>query len=390
MERRNVNRQKQLNDIWLDRVPKLAPQIKRKLAADFGGSEALRLAGAAEKEKYFREQDWRSCFDPSLEAAEEQLALMEKAGIGFWAADDADYPALLSQIPDPPWLLYYRGDPDCLKKTAVAVVGARDSTEYGRWAAYQIGKSLAEAGFLVVSGMARGIDTEAHRGALSAAEFPDGEKSGETDGWGVTNASGLTEASGVTAAVFGCGLDLCYPKSGRSVMERILKHGVLLSEYPPGTPPQAYRFPRRNRIISGLSVGIAVVEAGLKSGSLITAGLAAEQGRDVYAVPGNINRLASVGTNRLIRDGAIPLISPDDILADLGVSDEKITQFTQNQLGDDEKRLYDEVLKHGEIELSELARRLSFSAGKTAAFVTVLEIKGILHSRLGKIYIAKY
>lgn len=112
MERRNVNRQKQLNDIWLDRVPKLAPQIKRKLAADFGGSEALRLAGAAEKEKYFREQDWRSCFDPSLEAAEEQLALMEKAGIGFWAADDADYPALLSQIPDPPWLLYYRGDPD--------------------------------------------------------------------------------------------------------------------------------------------------------------------------------------------------------------------------------------------------------------------------------------
>ena len=188
------------------------------------------------------------------------------------------YPALLENIHRPPDILYGTGNAAVLKNRCVAVVGARRATSYGKRAAYQIGRRLAESGLTVISGMAYGCDAEAHRGAL--------------------------EAGGATAAVLGCGVDICYPAANAPLRRRIAEKGLLLSEYEPGTPPRPYRFPQRNRIISGICEAVVIAEAGLSSGSLITAECAAEQGRRVFAVPGSIFAPGSLGCNKLIQDGA--------------------------------------------------------------------------------------
>jgi DNA processing protein len=179
--------------------------------------------------------------------------------------EDRDYPELLKYIPDPPLSLYYAGDITLASRPSIAVVGARKATSYGKWAAYGFAKKLSEYGIVVVSGMAYGVDSWAHKGAV--------------------------ENQGKTIAVLGCGIDICYPASNRALRDDILKEGLILSEYEPGTPPLPFRFPLRNRIISGLSLGTIVIEAGLSSGSLITAEYAADQGRNIYALPGNINSM---------------------------------------------------------------------------------------------------
>lgn len=176
--------------------------------------------------------------------------------------DSEDYPPLLRFIKDPPKRLYYSGDLSLCKTLCLAVVGARHGSPYGRWAAYQIARKAAEYGVTIVSGMASGVDSAAHKGAL--------------------------DVRGKTIAVLGCGADICYPKSNLELMQKIRKTGLILSEYPPGSRPLAFQFPLRNRIISGLSRAVVIAEAGLSSGSLITAERAAEQGREVFAVPGNI------------------------------------------------------------------------------------------------------
>ncbi|MDR1068355.1 MAG: DNA-processing protein DprA, partial [Clostridiales Family XIII bacterium] len=196
---------------------------------------------------------------------------------------DPRFSARLSQLSDPPERLYCIGDVSLLNHTpAVAIVGARRATSYGKWAAQTIARRLAEQGVCVVSGMAEGADTAAHVGAL--------------------------ECGGKTIAVLGCGIDICFPLSNRALKRTIEGSGLVVSEYPPGMPGAKYTFPQRNRIISGLSAAVVVAEAGVTSGSLITAECAADQGREVYAVPGNINRLLSAGANKLIRDGAKPLV----------------------------------------------------------------------------------
>ena len=183
-----------------------------------------------------------------------------KDGIREIKMESEDYPLLLRQIQKPPKLLYAIGDISILKQKCVAVVGARKASSYGKWAARNIGKRLAEYGVAVVSGLAYGCDAEAHLGAL--------------------------DAGGRTVAVMGCGIDICYPAANRQLRRRIAENGLIISEYPPGTQPRPYMFPQRNRIISGLCEAVAVAEAGLSSGSLITASCAAEQGRLVFAVPG--------------------------------------------------------------------------------------------------------
>lgn len=225
----------------------------------------------------------------TLEDARGVVKSCAQKGIDILTIDNVSYPERLKNIYAPPVVLYTRGKlPDFERMICIAVVGSRRMTDYGAAAAYRIGYDLAAAGAVVVSGMALGIDACAHRGAL--------------------------DAKGLTAAVLGCGADIAYPPENEELMRRIEQNGVIISEYPPREKPAGKHFPARNRIISGLCNGTLVVEAPAKSGALITATLALEQGRDIFAVPGSIFSESGEGTLRLLRDGAIPVGSAYDIL----------------------------------------------------------------------------
>jgi DNA processing protein len=272
---------------------------------------------------------------------------------------DRAYPMLLALIKDPPERLYFRGDIGLLDKPQIAVVGSRRATDYGRWAAYTIAKRLSDHGVCVVSGLAEGIDAWAHKGALAGAT--------------------------PTVAVLGNGLDHCYPKSNAGLMEKIASTGLILTEYQDGVTPTKFTFPRRNRIISGLSCATVVAEAGFSSGSLITAECAADQGREVYAVPGNINRKTSIGCNKLIADGARPIVFIDDILADLGIKTE-FAQALDDSLSAEEKRVLGIVAMNGEIAIDRLAAEANLPVSALTAIVTLLEMKGRLSTAAGKVF----
>lgn len=276
--------------------------------------------------------------------------------------DDARYPEVLKGIKDPPEKLYCMGDAGLLATRCTAVVGSRKFSENGKRTAYDIGKAAAGAGLTVVSGMARGIDTFAHEGALAAG--------------------------GKTIAVLGTGIDMCYPAANRDLKGRIAHDGLVISELAPGRPASKYTFPRRNRIISGLSEAVVVCEAGLNSGSLITAGLAEEQGRDVYAVPGSIYNPCAIGSNMLLRDGAMPLVVIDDLLHDLGISPMRGASDAED-MGDDEKRIYEVLSAGGEKSVDEICRAVSLAPETVSGIVTVMEMKGIVWTALGKIFLAK-
>lgn len=277
------------------------------------------------------------------------------------------YPELLKKIPDPPNPLYYIGKLELLDKECIALVGSRRTTQYGRWTARTLGKKIAAADGVVVSGMAAGIDACAHWGAVDAG--------GDGD---VIN----------TVAVMGCGIDECYPKGNRELWDKIVSKGLIVSEYAPGTEATKYTFPQRNRIISGLSGAVVVVQAPNSSGALITAERAIEQGREVYAVPANINSEYSFGSNKLLLDGAIPLIIPDDLLADRGLYN-GLHEEEHLQLGDEEKKILARLLECGEQTADQLATSLKITAAEINGIVTILEMKGIVCTSLGKIFIAK-
>ena len=243
----------------------------------------------------------------------------------------------------------------------VAVVGSRRYSLYGKQTALMIGKYFGKTELAVVSGLASGIDTFAHTGVL--------------------------EAGGRTIAVLGTGLDRNYPVKNKPLQEEIAEKGLIVSEYENDFSGNQYSFPARNRIISGLSEGVVVVEAGSSSGSLITAQFAGEQGRTVYAVPGNINSQFSIGTNLLIRDGAVPLVVVKDVLMDMGLelpeeSEKKIA------LGGDEMAILEIVKRNNGIHVNEIAHIMNKNIGKLSAIITVLEIKGIVISHGGKIHLA--
>ena len=284
--------------------------------------------------------------------------------------EDPDYPEQLKGIKGAPDLLYFIGDLGLCRMPCAAIVGSRKCTTYGKWAAAQLARSAANAGIAVISGMALGIDTAAHRGAL--------------------------ESGGKTIAVLGGGVDVCYPPSNRQLYEEIMDKGLLLAEQPPGQAPLPGMFPARNRIISGLSRTVVVVEAGSHSGSLITAELALHQNREVCAVPGNINCITSFGANKLIQDGATPIVVPSDLPQIMGISDPSMIRRMEEERGKGEICLSEtergilEILKDGrEYTRSELCSALQMDAKKMGAMVTILEMKGFLQTDLGKIYIAK-
>ena len=272
------------------------------------------------------------------------------------------YPALLKEIRDYPKELYYIGDPKLLEEKCVSIVGSRKTNQYGRSTAYSFGKALGQRGITVVSGMAVGIDTCAHEGAL--------------------------HEKGNTAAVLACGLDLCYPPRNRELKGKIESAGIVLSEYPPGTAAQRYYFPQRNRIISGLSPLTVVVQAGNRSGALITAELAADQGRDGGAVPGNIDSEYNLGSNKLLREGAFALTGVQDLLEASGVSVLSEPE-AERMLSDEEKQLYFLLCSHGEMSLDQLAFYLKKPVNEVGSLAIVMEMKGIVFSAMGKVFIAK-
>jgi DNA processing protein len=258
------------------------------------------------------------------------------------------YPVLLAAIHDPPRELFVRGmRTDLLARPCVAVVGARACTRYGAHVARSLGRELAAAGAVVVSGLARGIDGEAHRGAL--------------------------EATGATIAVLGCGIDRDYPRAHVDLARRIAAEGLIASEYPPGVEPAPWRFPARNRIVAGLSAATVVVEARERSGALITAEFALEEGREVLAVPGEITSGLSAGTNALIRQGAAPLLSVDDVLEAVGL---ERPSAAPPEVGGHASAVLAE-LRAGATDVDELARRTGLSVADVAAALVELELAGL-------------
>ena len=256
----------------------------------------------------------RSQGSASMESKiEEDLRWQQSRGNAIVGYESPDYPPLLRTTDFPPPLLYAIGDSSVLSVVALGIVGSRKASEYGGRNAYWMAHELSHAGLLICSGMARGIDTQAHKGALAA--------------------------SGATVAVLGTGIDICYPSANRKLAQQIAVNGALISEFPLGSPPRANNFPRRNRIISGMSLGTLVVEATAHSGSLITARLALEENREVFAFPGSISSQLSRGCHRLIKEGAKLVEEPADILEELGmksrgkVSLESTANSTQKNRG---------------------------------------------------------
>ena len=286
---RTLSRNEKIEWLQLCRSGGVGPQTFFKLLRRFGSArtaleELPRLA-----RETGGEERWRRC---RRDEAEAEVAAIADLGCALIAQGEPGYPQRLAEIADPPPLLIVRGQADLLEAPAVAVVGARNASANGRMLAHNLANELATGGLLIISGLARGIDAAAHEGALAAGA--------------------------PTVAVIASGVDIAYPSDHAELMERIAESGAIVSERPLGAVPQARHFPRRNRLISGISLGVVVVEAAPQSGSLITARLAAEQGREVMAVPGSPLDPRHRGTNQLLRDGATLVESAADVLAALG------------------------------------------------------------------------
>ena len=271
---------------------------------------------------------------------------------------DAEYPALLKEVPGPPDRLWLAGKP-LEPGPALAVVGTRRASRYGLEAAFWLGRELAASGVTIVSGLAKGIDGAAHRGALAA--------------------------EGRTVAVMGCGLDICYPARHRDLFDQIAVCGTLVSEYEPGTRPLPYHFPVRNRIIAGMALGVVLVEASVAGGAMITARLAMEFGREVFAVPGAVHSPVSVGPHLMVRDGARLVASADQILDDLGMLRCPPADLPGPELHPDEARVM-AVLEAEPLLLDLIARRAGMPASTTAAVLVKLEMAFLVSRRPGGRY----
>lgn len=294
---------------------------------------------------------------------ERQLEALRQRGIRILHAEHPEYPRLLAEASGRPTVLYIRGHLTPEDGLSVGIVGTRRSTLYGRSVTERISQELAVAGVTVVSGLARGIDAVAHHVAL--------------------------ETGGRTVAVLGSGVDVIYPSEHRRLVERILESGAVISEQPPGAKPDAPNFPARNRIISGMSLGVVVIEAPARSGALITANFAADQGREVFVVPGNVGNATSAGTNQLLRDGARIVCDGADILADLGIGGSAPAQLT---LQLPTTPLEDRVLRclgSEPLHIDELAESASIPGREVAEALLLMELKGMVRNCGAQYYVRK-
>lgn len=295
-----------------------------------------------------------------LDGFMEQIAAQ---GIQVLTWEDEAYPARLKEIDQPPPILYLRGELTMEDSWAVAVVGTRRVTAYGRQVTEELASYLAQNGVTVVSGLARGVDAIAHQAAL--------------------------KAGGRTLAVMGNGVDRIYPPEHRALAEQILASGALLSDYAPGTPPEGANFPPRNRLISGLSLAVVVVEAGETSGALITAQFAVDQGREVFAVPGNILAPQSKGTNRLIQQGAHPLLSARDVLEALNLTRVSEQRLVRKVLpADSVEAQVLNVLAHEPLHVDEIRNQTGLPIERVSATLVMMELKGMVRQVGGMNYVA--
>jgi DNA processing protein len=311
----------------------------------------------------------------SLKMIERLVALREKAdlsrlwdqiqskGIQVLTWLDEAYPQRLKEIEQPPPVIYMRGELLPEDTWAVAIVGTRRVTPYGRQVTEQIASFLAANGVTVVSGMARGVDAIAHNAAL--------------------------KAGGRTLAVLGSGVDRIYPPENRALAEQIFEHGAVLSDYAPGTPPESSNFPPRNRIISGLSMAVVVIEAGETSGALITAEFAAEQGREIFAVPGNILAPQSKGTNKLIQQGALPLLSASDIMQALNLTRVGQHKAARKALpADDVEAKLLTAIGEEPLHVDEIRNQTGLPVEKVSATLVMMELKGMVRQVGNMHYVA--
>ncbi len=351
------------------RAPGIGPARFARLLEHFGSAAAVFAADRAELDRlelpttaldYLRHPDWRS--------VERDLAWLEQPGNYLLRLDEARYPPLLRQIPYPPPLLFVHGDPDCLRRPQLAIVGTRNPTPLGRETAQRFAAHLADAGLAITSGLALGIDAAAHQGALASTD-------------------------GRTVAVMGTSLDRVYPAKHRDLAHAIAERGALVSELPIGTAALAENFPRRNRLISGLGLGVLVVEAATRSGSLITARLAAEQGREVFAIPGSIHNPLAKGCHALIRQGAKLVETAADILEELGalaaVGAGEIESLATPSAAVELDAEYQQLLAamHDEpagVDL--LVERCGLTAEVVSSMLLILELEGYVAAVPGGLY----
>lgn len=291
--------------------------------------------------------------------------LIQKQGITVLTWEDETYPRRLKEIDQPPPVLYLRGELADEDQWSVAIVGTRRATAYGRQAASELAAGLARRGITVVSGLARGIDAIAHQAAL--------------------------QAGGRSLAVLGSGVDQVYPPEHRRLADQMCEHGALVSDYPPGTPPEATNFPPRNRIISGLSLAVVVIEAGETSGALITASFASDQGRAVFALPGSIYASQSKGTNRLIREGAHIYLDLPDLLEVLNLGQVSQQRAARAVLPADatEAKLY-AILGREPIHVDDIGARADLPIAQVSAALTLMELKGLVRQVGGMNYVAVF
>lgn len=339
-------------------IPGIGGETQRKLLAAFGLPEAIFAAGRLEVRAVIASRaDLLFDFDAN-EAVDRSIAWANQPGQCILTLADAAYPAALLEIADPPNVLYVRGNPALLQKPGLGMVGSRNATPQGLQTAESFAKTLAAHGLTIISGLALGIDAAAHRGALAAG--------------------------GATIAVIGTGADRLYPARNKELALAIAEHGAIVSEFPLGTPAIASNFPRRNRIISGLSRGILVVEAAPESGSLITARLAGEQGREVFAIPGSIHSPVARGCHKLIKQGAKLVETAQDVLEELG-NFEEVPCPAEALPSIDENPLLT-AIGHDPCGLDELVERTGFSADQLLAELLTLELTGQLATLPGNRY----
>jgi DNA processing protein len=366
----------------LTRIDGLGIRGCHKLIEHFGSPQAAYMASLTELE---------SCGVPArvaqaifaqtaLKEAERDAQEIAKADCELVAYDSEEYPPLLKQIPDSPLLLYVRGDVKAISALAVAVVGSRRPSAYGSSVAHRLAHDLAQRQLVVVSGLARGVDSAAHRGAL--------------------------EAKGKTVAVLGSGIDVIYPRENKKLADEIAKSGAVISEFPLGTGPTPENFPIRNRIISGLSLGVVVVEAAEYSGSLITARLALEHNREVYAVPGNITSAQSFGPNHLIKQGAklvdqwmdvieefspevrMQLLPPADAPEDEPMGAQAATLFAAS-LTPDQKAVFETLRADQTSFVDEVVGAAKIPHPRVLSALLQLEMNGLIRQLPGKNFIRK-
>jgi DNA processing protein len=324
--------------------------------------ELLKIEGLGEKVA------WKIQKGPLEKMVEKELYLLREEGGTILTIKDDAYPKRLRDIYDPPPLVYVRGELKKEDELAVSIVGSRKTSPYGRWITEKVGQELARHGVTIVSGMARGIDSVAHMGAISVG--------------------------GRTIAVLGCGIDVIYPSENRNLFYQIIDHGAILSEFPMGSPPEGGHFPRRNRIISGLSIGVVIVQASAESGSLITAGYALEQGREVFAVPGNVGAEGSRGTNQLIKEGAKLVESSEDILEEILPQWRRESETTpkieppDRNLTEEERTLY-RLLGETPLHIDVIIRESRFDPGRVSSLLMNLELRELVSQWPGKCFSKK-